>query len=371
MFSSLVAMIALAPSVAVHVDGEGFLRFVRDGRTVYAKEASLTVLDGKLASVDGPLVNPRVQVPAGVGALRVDLEGRIFGDEKEIGRLVLAVFPDDVRLVVEKGFLVSSYRPTLFEPGSETAGVVRTGKLGTATVKIVAPATTAGSVEVQLREVAVVEATAFTLGDIATIVADDATRNRLATLEVSSTPALGVPYRMTAEMVRQRLLRFGKDAEKYKFSGAAQVTVTRRGQEVTAAMFGEAATRLAKERLGQEVALATENTGASVVAPVGKLELTAEEVVVNGTRVSVRVAILVDGVRFNSRTVTLTKDDPTSKMRIGQTVKLLVRSGSATVETSGRVRSINLATGDIAVTAVTGAELIGRAVATDTVEVKL
>ena len=53
MFSTIVALMALAPSVHLHVDGEGYLRFVREGRTVYAKEAMLTVTDGKLASVDG------------------------------------------------------------------------------------------------------------------------------------------------------------------------------------------------------------------------------------------------------------------------------------------------------------------------------
>ena len=377
MISTFVALLAFAPCVPVHVDGEGYLRFVRDGRTVYAKEASLTVIDGKLASEGGPVLNPRVQVPANVTELKVGLSGNIVGVssgvERVLGQIVLAVFPEDVRLVVDNGFLVSSYRPVVTDPGAETAGVIRTGKPNesTATTSVVAPSTV-GGIEIQLRENVQVDGKAFTLGQIATVVADAASKARLEAMEVSTTPALGVPYRMTPDMIRLRLLRFGKEAETFKFSGSNQVTVTQRGQEITPAMFIEAATKAAISQLGAETALSAEAIATNVIAPLGKLELVGESVQVSGTRVSVRVAIIVDGVRINSRTLTLDKTDSLSNLRVGQTVKLLVRSGSAVVETTGKLaRSIDQATGVVTVTSATGAELTGKAVAPNTIEVVL
>ncbi len=379
MLSTIVALIALAPSVHLHVDGEGYLRFVREGRTVYAKEAVLTVTDGKLASVDGPLLNPRVQVPEGMTELKVDLTGRVFGVtsgvESELGQIVLALFPEDVRLVVDKGFLVSSYRPTVSDPGDGVAGVLRTGAVGekkktTTTTVVIAPATVGGT-DIQLKQIVEVDGKVFTLGDIAVVTADAATKARLEALEVSTTPALGVPFRMTPEMVRLRLMRYGKEAETYKFSGSNQVTVTRRGQEITPAMFAAAAIRAAQAQLGADTALTAESGGINVIAPIGKLELVGENVQVSGTRISVRIAIIVDGERVNSRTLTLDKSDALSKMRAGQTVKLLVRSGAAVVETTGKVRSIDHATGVVMVTSATGAELSGKVVGIDTVEVVL
>jgi hypothetical protein len=364
-----LALSLIAPTVHVTVDGEGYLRFVREGRTVYAREADLTVVDGKLASPLGPVLNPRVQVPAEVTELTVDLSGIVFGEsagvKKELGRIVLAMFPEDVRLVVDNGFLVSSYRPEVSDPGVGLAGVVRTAAKSTTTV---AQATVAG-VEIQLRDSVEVEGKSFSVGEIATVVAEPGLKARIEAFEVSTTPALGVPYRMTSEMVRQRLMRYGKEAEKYKFSGAGQVTVTRRGQVVTSAQFTDAAVAAAKAR--EDTEWAAESSGVSVSVPIGKLELVAESTEINGARATVRVAIVVDGVRINSRTVALQKSDALSKLRVGQTVKLLVKSGTAVVETTGKVRAIDRANGSVSVTSATGADLVGKAVGIDTVEVVL
>jgi hypothetical protein len=57
-------------------------------------------------------------------------------------------------------------------------------------------------------------------------------------------------------------------------------------------------------------------------------------------------------------------------MRAGQTVKVIARSSAATVETTGRVRSVDLVSGTVVVTTATGAELFGRPVSHDTVEVQ-
>lgn len=364
-----LALSLIAPTVHVTVDGEGYLRFVREGRTVYAREADLTVVDGKLASPLGPVLNPRVQVPAEVTELTVDLSGVVFGEsagvKSELGRIVLAMFPEDVRLVVDNGFLVSSYRPEVADPGVGLAGVVRTAAKSTVTV---APASVAG-IDIQMRDSVEVDGKTFTLGEIASVVADAGSKAKLEALEVSTTPALGVPYRMTSEMVRQRLMRYGKDAEKYKFSGASQVTVTRRGQIVTVAQFNDAALAAAKAR--EDAEWSADSSGVNVSVPVGKLELVSESTEINGGRATVRVAIIVDGTRINSRTVTLEKSDALSKLRVGQTVKLLVKSGTAVVETTGRVRVIDRATGSVSVTSATGADLVGKAVGIDTVEVVL
>ncbi|MEX2242725.1 MAG: hypothetical protein WD716_02645 [Fimbriimonadaceae bacterium] len=375
MFTSLAVLISvLAPSVPVHVEGDGYLRFVRDGRTVYAKQAVLTVVGEALASAEGPVVSPRVQVSGSPTSITVSTDGRVSavyaGASQEVGRLVLAVFPEDVRPVVEKGFLVSSYRPSVIAPGEKGAGtVVSTGS--TAAPIAVARPTATGVVEIVLRDSAQVEGSTFTLGDIADVSADDATKSRLSALEVSTTPALGVSYKMSPAMVRQRLMRYGKEADQYKFSGSNQVTVTRKGQDVTHAMVVEAALTSARKQMGEDAQLVADVVGPTVVAPVGKLELVAENVTVSGIQVSVRIAIVVDGQRFNSRTVSLKKDDAISKMRAGQTVKVIARSSAATVETTGRVRSVDLVSGTVVVTTATGAELIGRPISHDTVEVQL
>ena len=381
MLSTFAALLTLAaPSVPVYVDGDGYMRFLRDGRTVYSKQTVLTVVDEKLASADGPLVNPRIQVPGSPDAITVTLDGRVVakyaGKDTELGRLTIALFPDDVRPVVDKGFLVSSYRPTLADAGVDTAGVVRTGKPGesTATVTVYSPETLAGGtgeIEINLRESVQIEGKAITLGDIADVTADDATKARLNTLEVATAPPLGVAYKFTQDQLKFRLLRYGKEVDQYRFSGSDQVTVSRKGQDVTQAMFVQAAILAAQEKLGKGLQISTNATGAVFVAPIGVLDLVGEQVTQDGSHLIVRVAVVVDGVRINSRNIALEKSDPVSKMRVGATVKVIVRSNLATVETTGRIKSIDPAANSVVVVIATGAELTGTAVADNTVEVKI
>ena len=381
MLSTFAALLTLAaPSVPVYVDGDGYMRFLRDGRTVYSKQTVLTVVDEKLASADGPLVNPRIQVPGSPDAITVTLDGRVVakyaGKDTELGRLTIALFPDDVRPVVDKGFLVSSYRPTLADAGVDTAGVVRTGKPGesTATVTVYSPETLAGGtgeIEINLRESVQIEGKAITLGDIADVTADDATKARLNTLEVATAPPLGVTYKFTQDQLKFRLLRYGKEVDQYRFSGSDQVTVSRKGQDVTQAMFVQAAILAAQEKLGKGLQISTNATGPVFVAPIGVLDLVGEQVTQDGSHLIVRVAVVVDGVRINSRNIALEKSDPVSKMRVGATVKVIVRSNLATVETTGRIKSIDPAANSVVVVIATGAELTGTAVADNTVEVKI
>ena len=381
MLSTFAALLTLAaPSVPVYVDGDGYMRFLRDGRTVYSKQTVLTVVDEKLASADGPLVNPRIQVPGSPDAITVTLDGRVVakyaGKDTELGRLTIALFPDDVRPVVDKGFLVSSYRPTLADAGVDTAGVVRTGKPGesTATVTVYSPETLAGgtgAIEINLRESVQIEGKAITLGDIADVTADDATKARLNTLEVATAPPLGVTYKFTQDQLKFRLLRYGKEVDQYRFSGSDQVTVSRKGQDVTQAMFVQAAILAAQEKLGKGLQISTNATGPVFVAPIGVLDLVGEQVTQDGSHLIVRVAVVVDGVRINSRNIALEKSDPVSKMRVGATVKVIVRSNLATVETTGRIKSIDPAANSVVVVIATGAELTGTAVADNTVEVKI
>ena len=124
LLSVALLLLALSPwarAEAVRVDGEGFLRFVRDGRVVYAKEAELVARDGRLCHRLGPAVIPSITVGS---TFEIDLEGNVRSGGVVVGRLVLATFAVPVSKI-EEGFLVSPERPKLGNPGEGVIGVVR------------------------------------------------------------------------------------------------------------------------------------------------------------------------------------------------------------------------------------------------------
>src|SRR5271154_7165920 len=82
---------ALTP-VKVHVDGTGYMRFIRDGRVVYAKIATFVNIDGELGS-EGAKLLPGITIPAGTETIKIDLQGNVEAGPNHLGRLVIAVFP--------------------------------------------------------------------------------------------------------------------------------------------------------------------------------------------------------------------------------------------------------------------------------------
>ncbi|HXH61723.1 MAG TPA: hypothetical protein VNI20_10245 [Fimbriimonadaceae bacterium] len=373
MTSTLLSVLLLAAqaTVSVSVDGDGYIRFVRDGRTVYAKSADLVIEDGAISAGKGVTTMPRIQVVGTLDALRVQPDGTVIGvyptGARTLGKLSLALFPDDVRPVVVDGFLVSSFRPKVAQPTKDGAG-----KIVTKGDKSVAPAIiVGGGIEIKLKPSAEVDTDQFTVGDIAEVDAPDAaTKAKVESLEVSTTPALGVKYMLTTDTLRTRLLRYGKEANDYKMVGPNMITVTRKGQTVTSQQFIDAAIAEARKEYGQDTALSADSTREMIV-PLGKVELVRSEIHTSGLKINVKLDVVVDGQKFNSKTVVLDKSDPLSKLHVGQTVKVIVRSNAATVETSGRVKSIDTAAGTVAVTTETGADLVGKATAEGVIEVVL
>ena len=120
---ALSVFTALTP-VKVHVDGPGYLRFIRDGRVVYAKAATFLSIDGNLGS-EGAKVLPEVPIPVGTQTFKVDLQGNVDVGSAHLGRLVLAIFPAGSTSSTTDDFFTFSERPTLTNPGEDAAGVIR------------------------------------------------------------------------------------------------------------------------------------------------------------------------------------------------------------------------------------------------------
>lgn len=127
--SLLILTVAVNPTLSIEVDGDGYLRFSRDARAVYARQATLKVTEGKLTNAYGDPVLPTISVPSGSQKLDVDLEGTVYAitgsNKAKVGKFVLAMFPEGTALSEDKGVLIAADRPKLANPGEGLTGVVR------------------------------------------------------------------------------------------------------------------------------------------------------------------------------------------------------------------------------------------------------
>jgi hypothetical protein len=360
---NIVVMLALVqgPSLAVRVEGEGYLRLMHEGRHVFTKACTLVVTGGRLTASDGPSVLPTIGVPGSPTDLKVSLDGTVTGvydaGSRTLGRLVLADFPADVRPVPAGAYYLCYGKPNLGNPGEGDYGVVQTEKGQTESLSAPARAKTGAlpalpqplppsrtPVAFEMRASVEVDGDAVALGDLA-----EGLEPAVAALDLGQAPPVGVERRIGRQQVTDRLKRAGYKAEQVVFSGASQVAVTRLGQTVAQAQFVSAACAHARQELKAEAVGYGPQLPAMHV-PKGRVELVPESSQVSGTTSKVTVGVYVDGRRFNSRVVSCrVGSDP--RLALGGTVTVILRKGALTVQTTGTVKKHDPATGLVTVEA--------------------
>lgn len=114
-------------SVAVEVRGAGYLRFAREGRITYSRQAIFSVKKGQLVA-DGMTVLPHIEIPGNAESFYVDGEGVVWykkGSEKAVaGRIALAVFSSEGKVAQTGAYCVSSEIPKLFWPGEQAGSLL-------------------------------------------------------------------------------------------------------------------------------------------------------------------------------------------------------------------------------------------------------
>jgi hypothetical protein len=367
MIGTILSAIVLAPSLTlpVKVDGEGYLRFVRDGRIVYASSTTLTVEGGVLGAKGLPLT-PAIRIPANAIKLEVDLAGNIVAvagaSKATCGRLVLAAFA--AKPIDDKGFLISTQRATLGSPGEGTFGVIRSANGATAA----APAQfTTGPVRVAVNLLTETDGDKVTIGDIATISGDTPTRQAVSVISFGNTPSVGMDMPITQTRVQALIKRAGLQADVQVPHGAV---IRRKIQLIPHADFVLAATKAAQEKLGIGVEMTCTDAFTEFKAPPGAVELKAKDVMSSGTRFTVIVAVLVDGKHVNSRTVNL-QADASTQIKPNAAIKILMKSSGVTVEVGGKARTGGMVGQTVTVVTDTGSVLTGIVTSASTVEVKI
>ena len=373
-------------SVSLQVEGEGYLRFSRQGRAVYAKGVQLVVRDGCLANQFGDPVLPSIS--ASSGALRIAEDGVIWQGESRLGRLVLAGFAAGARLSEREGVLVASDRPWFGFPGENGLGVVRARANGVplvtgTTPKIAVPqgqpsavqllvtnqnatvsprpsstagaSTSQGQTQITVAQKSEVAGDQILLGEIATIDGGSATE-RLKVLSLGETPVIGARRVIDRNLLLAKLKNAGFKPESFSLVVPASAEVRRKSQEISAQTIVQEAAK-SIESQGEADGYKTVGNQYDFLAPLGKLEIKSESVNGIGTKdITVVLGIYIDGKRLNSRTVKFTATQAAAQIRSGSQVKVVMKAGGAAIEIPGITRSAGIVGRMVTVEVQTGAQ---------------
>lgn len=370
-----------APSLPAKVDGAGYFRFAREGRAVYMKKTVFGVKSGKLSNEFGDYTLPQILVSENTEKLEIDLEGNVFafkdGNKSRVGRLVLALFGEDVGLSEKDGVLVAADKPRLGNPGDETNGVIRMAEGDPVKTPAEKPAEKpiekpiekpaekpvekpvekptensspnhAGKgITIRIHDAAVVNDT-VSLAEISEIeTADFETRNKLESLNVGKSPSLNGKATIRREEILRAIRAAGFKTEDYVIHCPDQIEVKREVKVIPASQFIDLAIQ-AIAQTGTKYDYELADKVYDVKVPPGKVTLMPG--IVNGintANANVKIVIyqvIGEGAamkikEINSQTVRFkTKVSPVV-VRSGNAVRVVMKSGAAEVELLGTARS--------------------------------
>lgn len=416
MLSALCSvLIGSVLSTSIQVDGEGYLRFAHDKEVVFAKQADLAWRGGVIVNSEGDPIWPKIAIEREPKSLEIDLRGvikAVYSDEViESGRIVLAIFPDDVRPVESGKYLKLYGDADLVEPGEGLAGVIRPWTGGSVKseptepeksfVRVHSPEQSPeqplnqieesivqvkrtqktnytadsgwvknGGIEVAFPDVSEIDSSTMKLGDLADIFADEATKAKLADVDLGASPVFGVPRQLDRNWIMGRLKSAGFTVAKVRIVGPVRIQIKRVGQTITQAMFEAAAVAAIADQYPDFEAESTKPTP-DLDAPDGALDLRVDRVDKSGSRLSVTVVAYVDGKRINSRTLTYANKSVPVNLNVGDDVTVIVQSGGVKIETTGKVKRVDRVSGEVMVQIATGKQMTGRLTKNGKIEVSL
>jgi hypothetical protein len=416
MLSALCSvLIGSVLSASIQVDGEGYLRFAHDKEVVYAKQTELSWRGGIIVNAEGDAVWPKISIEREPNSLEIDLRGHIkaiYSDEViEAGRIVLAIFPDDIRPIESGKYLKLFGDAELVEPGEGLAGVIRPWTGSPAKPLAVEPEKSFvrvhspdevpeqplnqkeetvvqvkrtqktsysadsgwvknGGIEVAFPDISEVSDSTMRLGDVADIFADEATKARLAEVDLGTSPAFGVPRQLDRNWILGRLKAAGFTVSKVRVIGPVRIQIKRVGQTITQAMFEAAAVAAIKDQYPDFEAESTKPTP-DLDAPAGALDLRVDRVDKSGSRLTITVVAYVDGKRINSRSLSYANKGVPLNLNVGDDITVVVQSGGVKIETVGKVKKVDRLTGDVVVQLTTGKQMTGRLTKNGKIEVSL
>ncbi|MGE0001277.1 MAG: hypothetical protein AB7F50_11085 [Fimbriimonadaceae bacterium] len=368
----LALTMALVGPANYHIEGDGWFRFRREGRAVYANRAELVSRDGRIETASGLPLWPEVSVHGTDFVVAPD--GTVTCGGVQTGTVVLAYF-ESAPLFGEDGLASSPDRPSLTRVrtgtrivSEETSTAPRVRILSSPAAEARAalpPAPVEAPQSITLRLTAEVDGPAVTLQDLV----EEALPTELANLVVTTAPPIGARMTLDSGRVEAKVRASGLMPEGWSGLGSRMtIQVVRSTNAVPhSKLVGAAAAGLAAQDSGEWIA--SDNPG-DFSAPKGRVELRSERAAISGNTATVVIAVYVDGIRFNSRTVRLQRKSLPNMPSKGAVVPLRMIAGIVVVESRGTVTAVDIVTGDVTLKLDTGAVVTGRMAADGCVEVR-
>ena len=391
MLASLLILQTIAsPTLSIIVDGEGYFRFVFGNKVAYARQVRLIVSNGKLSAADGSSLLPSVLVPEQATKLSVSLDGKIsgtiFGREKQLGSIVLAMFTGMPSFKPVGLLSLSATKATVAAPGEGLAGVIRpivkphnsdsnpltlqTKPYGFPPTGYNASNKNVAKSEVKVKFTSEVNTEVLTLGDVADISGDSQLVEKLKSVDLGKSPILGTKKSLSTLLVKALISSQGVDMRQVSLTVPNGAVVERKAQRISPEEIAIAVQEAFKKKLNVDTILEPKSKINSMMVPPGTVSFEVSNTQLNPSDISTTVDISVDGKLANSLHL---RYDITQLPQIkrGDVVRLRLISNTAKVEVNAKAKGTAFLGQSVTVETDNGTIHTGRLIGPSIVEVNL
>jgi len=393
MLASLLILQTIAsPTLSIKVDGEGYFRFVLGNKVAYARQVRLIVSNGKLSAADGSSLLPSVLVPEQATKLSVSLDGKIsgtiFGREKQLGSIVLAMFTGMPSFKPVGLLSLSATKATIAAPGEGLAGVIRpivkphnndndsnpltlqSKPYGFPPNGYNASTKSVAKSEVKVKFTSEVNTEVLTLGDVADISGDSQLVEKLKSVDLGKSPLLGTKKILSTLLVKALISSQGIDMRQVSLTVPTGAVVERKAQRISPEEIATAVQEAFKKKLNVDTILEPKNKINSMMVPPGTVSFEVSNTQLNPSDISTTVDISVDGKLANSLHL---RYDITQLPQIkrGDVVRLRLISNTAKVEVNAKAKGTAFLGQSVTVETDNGTIHTGRLIGPSIVEVNL
>jgi hypothetical protein len=280
----------------------------------------------------------------------------------------LAIFPAGTTSSTTDSFFTFSERPTLTNPGEDVAGVIRvdgapagagvnaneaaskvavsgllvkhtepsTSSSGTTRHIATTSATTGAQVEILVRQHSDVMGAAFTVGDIATVTGPDDAVEAFKKIKIGETAIAGVNRVIDQRYVALKLRGAGHTEGSYVLVVPEGADVSRKVKTIPAQDIIDLAIKAAQEKIGAKIDFRVAGSVRPIVADDGDIVLETSDPEQTTKGYVVVVTARAGNTIVGTQTVTVVPPAQLGDVKVGDTVKVILKAGTAVIEVEGR-----------------------------------
>lgn len=323
-------------SGAYFIEGAGFFPLEKNGEIVYVKEGNFTFKGLAVVHESELMLYPTIKVPTGTSAISIasngDVIAHVGNNDRKIGKILLAVFPDTCVMIEEGGIWKSSIKPKFEIPGVNGCGKILKRNTQVRNNK---------TVSIRVKSLTEISGKTISLGEIALVEGQKSLVDKINAVSLGASPEIGNERLITTVTIQNALQSAKIPVESVEIIVPSRAIVRRCARIVSGEEIEQFARGWIQEKFPtlQNLELVQKPSARKVADGELRLRVSYHKETERSLVLSVEASL--DGEKQFVQQLVFNKPNRKPDVKPGAIVNVVLQSNGITVETTGKVKSVN------------------------------